>query len=134
MVTNYREIDLICLPPQKKYRNQMEVIASILEAAEGGATLYFLTKRTGINYAQLKKYLPSLTKLGFMETEIKEGKVSFKISERGLAFLKQYDILRDMLLGAIDNEPINTIREESNPSNVQHRMTIPLSARIIKRK
>jgi predicted transcriptional regulator len=136
MANHIRNFDLICLPLQKKYRSQMEIIALILEAAGGsGAALYSLMKRTGINYAQLKKYLPSLTKIGFMEAEIREGKVSFRICEKGFAFLRQYNILRDMLLSAyICNEQINAVQEENNLPRVQQRVTIPLSARIIKRR
>jgi predicted transcriptional regulator len=136
MANHIRDFDLICLPLQKKYRSQMEIIALILEAAGGnGAALYSLMKRTGINYAQLKKYLPSLTKIGFMEAEIRDGKISFRVSEKGIAFLRQYNVLRDMLLGAyMGNEQINVVHEENNSSRVQQRITIPLSARIIKRR
>jgi predicted transcriptional regulator len=137
MMTNHiRDFDLICLPLQKKYRSQMEIIALILEAAGGsGAALYSLMKRTGINYAQLKKYLPSLTKVGFIETEFRDGKVSFRVSEKGIAFLRQYNILRDMLLSAyIDNKPFNTIPEEDNSSKLQQHVSVPLSARFIKRR
>jgi predicted transcriptional regulator len=136
MTNHTRDFDLICLPLQKKYRSQMEIIALILEAAgSNGAALYSIMKRTGINYAQLKKYLPSLTKIGFMEAEIREGKVSFRISERGIAFLRQYNILRDMLLSAyMGSEQFNAICEENNLSRAQQRITIPLSARIIKRR
>lgn len=137
IMANYnKEFDLICLPLQKKYRSQMEIIALILETAgANGAALYSLMKRTGINYAQLKKYLPSLTKIGFMEAEIREGKVSFRICEKGFAFLRQYNILRGMLLSAyIGNEQINAVQEENNLPKVQQRVTIPLSARIIRRR
>jgi predicted transcriptional regulator len=135
-MANYiKEFQSICLPLQK-YRSRMEIIALILQAAgSNGAALYSLMKRTSINYAQLKKYLPSLTKIGFIETEIRDGKVSFRVSERGLAFLRQYNILRDMLLSAhMDNEQINVIHGESNLSRIQQRITMPLSPQIIKRR
>lgn len=136
MTDRIKDSDLICLPPQKKYRSQMEIIALILQAAGGnGAPLYSLMKRTGINYAQLKKYLPSLAKIGFVKTEFREGKVSFRVSEKGVAFLRQYNILRDMLLSAyIDNKPFNAIPEENNSPKLQQHVTMPLPARFIKRK
>jgi predicted transcriptional regulator len=123
-----------CLPLQKKYRSQMEIIALILEAAgDNGAALYSLMKRTSINYAQLKKYLPSLIKIGFIEAKVGDGKISFRASERGLAFLRQYNILRDMLLSAyVGNKPINAIQEENKLSRMGQRVTLPLSPRIIK--
>lgn len=133
-MANYKEFELNCLPLQKKYRSQMEIIALLLEAAgDNGAALYSLMKRTGINYAQLKKYLPSLIKIGFIEAEVGDGKISFRASERGLAFLRQYNILRDMLLSAyVNNKPINAIQEENKLLRVGQRVTLPLSARIIK--
>jgi len=133
-MANYNEFESNYLPLQKKYRSQMEIIALILEAAgSDGAALYSLMKRTSINYAQLKKYLPSLIEIGFIEAEVGDGKISFRASERGLAFLKQYNILRDMLLSTyVGNKPINAIQEENRLSRLGQRVTLPLSARIIK--
>ena len=133
-MANCNEFESKCLPLQKKYRSQMEIIALILEAAgSNGAALYSLMKRTSINYAQLKKYLPSLIKIGFIEAEVGDGKISFRASERGLAFLRQYNILRDMLLSTyVGNKPINAIQEENRLSRLGQRVTLPLSAQIIK--
>jgi predicted transcriptional regulator len=136
-MANYkREFDLICLPLQKKYRSHMEIIALILENAKGnGITSCTLMKRANINYIQLKKFLPSLIEIGFIETEVRGGKVLFRVSERGIAFLRQYNILRDMLLSAyMGSEQFNALCEENNLSRAQHRITIPLSARIMKRR
>lgn len=135
-MANYRESDLICLSLQKKYRSQMEIIALILEAAgSNGAGLYSLMKRTSINYAQLKKYLPSLTKIGFLEAEIREGKISFRVSERGFAFLRQYNILRDMLLSAyMGNKLVNAVEEENDLVKVEQRAPLPFSLRGIRRR
>ncbi|MDH7477579.1 MAG: winged helix-turn-helix domain-containing protein [Candidatus Bathyarchaeota archaeon] len=136
-MANYsKEFDLICLPLQKKYRSQIEIIALILEVAgSNGAALYSLMKRTGINYAQLKKYLPSLAKIGFLEAEVREGKISFRVSERGFAFLRQYNVLRDMLLSTyVDNKTVNAVQEENNLAKVEPRATLPLSLRSIRRR
>jgi predicted transcriptional regulator len=54
--------------------------------------------RTSINCALLKKYLKSLVEMGFIELEMKEGRIFYKASNRGLDFLRQYNILQDMLL------------------------------------
>lgn len=129
-MANNREHDLICLFLRKKYRSVMEIIALILEAARhDGGTLYTIMKHTGINYAQLKRYLPSLIKIGFMEAGIKEDRISFRVSESGLAFLRQYNILQDMLLSAYTgNKQIST----ASP-NAQQRAAIPLATRLAKR-
>jgi predicted transcriptional regulator len=105
----------------------MEIIALILEAAgDNGAALYSLMKRANINYVQLKKYLQSLIKIGFIDTEIKNSKVSFKVSEKGFAFLRQYNILRDMLLSAyMGNKPIALVQAEKL-SKIPQWIVIPL--------
>jgi len=52
----------------------------------------------GTNSAQLKKYLESPTEMGFIETDIKGDQVLYRASEEGLDFLRQYYVLRGMLL------------------------------------
>jgi predicted transcriptional regulator len=136
-MANYtKEYALFCLPLGKKYRSQMEIIALILEAARyGGANFYSIMKRTSINYKQLKRYLPSLIKIGFMEAEIKGNRITFRVSENGLVFLRQYNILRDMLLGAYtgNDKQVGMVHEEPVPSNMQKNAVIPLTNRVVKR-
>lgn len=134
METYAKELSLICLPLQKKYKSHIEIIALILDAARfGGAARYSIMKRTGINYAQLKKYLGSLSKIGFVEVCLKEGEVIYKASENGLAFLSQYSILRDMLISAcFQNKPINVIHNGYAVPNLQHPLP-PLATRFARR-
>lgn len=102
VVANHlREISLIRLPLQKKYRSYMEIVALILEAVKiGDSGLYSIMKRTNINYPQLRKYLKPLSMLGLVEVSVKGGKVFYRASEKGLIFLKYYNVLRDMLFNA----------------------------------
>jgi len=80
---------------------------------------------TSNNYTQLKKYLDLLAKIGFIEVNIGQGKVLYRASEKGLAFLRQYNILRDMLIGVYPrNEPINAIQPYT---------ATPLVTRLMKR-
>jgi predicted transcriptional regulator len=135
-MANYtKEYDLFCLPLDKKYRSQMEIIALILEAARyDDANFYSIMKRTSINYKQLKRYLPSLIKVGFMEAEIKRDRISFRVSENGLAFLRQYNILRDMLLSVYTgNKQVGTVHEEPVSSKTQQSAAIPLTTRFVRR-
>jgi len=107
---------LTCLPLHKNYRTSIELIGLILEAVKNNSvTKYPLKKYTGTNYAQLEKYLELLTEIGFIERDIKEDKVLYRVSERGLAFLMQYNVLRDMLLNAYyQNKPIDMTQEGHN--------------------
>jgi len=73
----------------------------MLEAVKGnGATPFSIMKHASMNGAQLKKYLESLTEMDFIEMEVKDGRVLYRTSEKGLDFLRQYYVLLEMLLNA----------------------------------
>jgi predicted transcriptional regulator len=57
-------------------------------------------KHASINCGQLNKFLNSLIEMGFIHESVKDGKVVYRASERGLDFLRQYYILLSMLLAA----------------------------------
>jgi len=83
----------------KKYRGHFEIMALLLEAVKGdGAPRFYIMRQAGVNCMQLKKYLGSLRELGFLEKELRNGRILYKASERGLEFLKQYHVLLEMLL------------------------------------
>ena len=93
-----RKLDLY-LPFRKKYRSHFEIIASMLEAVKSnGTSRYSLMTHIGSNSAELKKYLESLTEMGLIDMNIKEGQVLYSTSDKGLTFLKQYYVLLGMLL------------------------------------
>jgi predicted transcriptional regulator len=93
------------LPLSKKYRSYLEIIASILDSARGtNKDRYSLMRLTGINYAQLKRYLEPLIKIGFVVASIGGNRISYKATEKGLDFLGQYYGLLEMLLNAYDPE------------------------------
>jgi predicted transcriptional regulator len=101
-MANYTiEHDLYDLSLCKKNRSYFEIIASILDAArDSDEDRYSLMKHTGFNYAQLKKYLESLTKMGFIEMYRKECRVAYRATAKGLDFLRQYYVLLGILLNA----------------------------------
>lgn len=93
-----RELDLSCLRLQKKYRGHFEIMASIIEAMKDSSVARFsLIKHASTNCSQLDKYLNPLIEMGFIEISIKEDRILYRASEKGLAFLKQYYILQEML-------------------------------------
>ena len=99
MRNNEMAFKLRCSVWRKKNRGHFEIIASMLEAVKNNdRALYTLMKHTGSNYAELKKYLESLAEIGFIEKDIKEDRVSYRASEKGLNFLRQYYVLLGMLL------------------------------------
>ncbi len=88
-------------PLHKKYRSHFEIIGVVLEAVKSSsATPFSIMKHAGINCIQLKKYLQSLTEMGFLEVEIRRSRIFYRASKEGLEFLRQYYTLLDMLLSA----------------------------------
>jgi predicted transcriptional regulator len=113
MANPVRTLDMLCLPPgkkynlsslqplHKKYRSHFEIIGLVLEAVKAeAATPFSIMKHANVNFMQLKKYLKSLTEIGFLEVEIKRSTISYRASKEGLEFLKQYYTLIEMLLTA----------------------------------
>jgi predicted transcriptional regulator len=93
---------LLCgFPLGKKYRSHFEIIALMVEAVkDGGLARFSIMKRASINCGQLKRFLSSLIQMGFIQENVKDGKVMYRASERGLDFLRQYYVLLGMLLAA----------------------------------
>jgi len=73
------------------------------------ATLCSLMEHSCVSYTLLKKYLNSLVELGFIEIDIKEGRISYRASDKGLDFLRQYYILQEMLTNSVRNRPMNVV-------------------------
>jgi predicted transcriptional regulator len=84
----------------KRYRSSFEIIALILEAACEGASRFAIANRLNTNYFQLRRYLNYLIRMGFIDAEPNGKQILYKTSEKGLEFLKLYDALLKMLLGA----------------------------------
>lgn len=148
-MTSYtKDLNLSCLPLHrkyrtskfldlhKKYRSHFEIIALVLEAVKDNcATRFSIMKRAGINCSQLKKYLPSLTGIGFIDMSINDGHVIYRTSVKGLDFLRQYYVLLGMLLGAhvkddlrgviYESEYNASIRQSGSPQQVVTRLQHP---------
>jgi predicted transcriptional regulator len=70
----------------------------MLEAVRGsGSRRFTIMRRTSTNSAQLKKYLGSLMDMELVETGIEEGRTIYKTTDRGLEFLKHYNILQRIM-------------------------------------
>lgn len=104
----------------------------MLEAMKyNGVARFSILKYTRTNSSQLKKFLESLIEMGFVEMDIKGYRVLYMASEKGLAFLGQYHILQEMLLGAgVRNKPTNVVYASSGQ---QHPTTL-FATRFARRK
>jgi len=106
------------LPLSKKYRSYFEIIASIMDALKSGTMdKYCLMKDTGINYAQLKKYLDSLARIGFIQLDIRKRQIQYEATEKGLCFLEQYFVLLGMLWNAQPPDGQDQIVRPASPAS-----------------
>ena len=85
-----------------KYRSRTEIVAMILDAANGGATKTKIMYKAFLSYAQLKEYLSVLIENNLLE--YLEGTKIFKTTEKGLNFLKMHNEIGELLHTAVKND------------------------------
>jgi predicted transcriptional regulator len=78
-----------------KYRSRTEIVAMILEAANGGATKTKIMYKAFLSYAQLREYLSVLIENNLLEYI--EGSQTYKTTEKGLNFLKMHNEIGELL-------------------------------------
>ena len=78
-----------------KYRSRTEIVAMILEAANGGATKTKIMYKAFLSYAQLSEYLSVLIENNLLE--YLEGSQTYKTTEKGLNFLKMHNEICELL-------------------------------------
>jgi predicted transcriptional regulator len=78
-----------------KNRSRTEIAATILDAANGGATKTKIMYKSFISYAQLKEYLSVLIENNLIEDL--EGTQTYKTTEKGLNFLKMHNEIGELL-------------------------------------
>ncbi len=83
------------------YRTHVRIIADILNTCRdysdngGGVSITLLIRRANVSYGRIVKILNRLIDVGLLE-EVPEDKTSrYKISERGMEFLKVYSNFHD---------------------------------------
>lgn len=112
-VKGYKQrLNLFNLPFHKKYRSPFEIVASMLEVMKDQEMGRFsLMKHTDINCAQVRNYMGSLVKMGFVKTETRYRQILYKTTEKGVEFLRQYYVLQGMLVNASVQNTSNSIVE-----------------------
>ena len=87
-----------------KYRSRSEIIALLLNAANGGgATKTKLMYSAFISFNQLREYLSLLVENGLIQYE--EGTRTYRTTEKGIRFLHLQNKIDEVA-------PINYIREK----------------------
>ena len=87
-----------------KYRSRTEIVAMILEAANGGATKTKIMYKAFLSYAQLREYLSVLIENNLLE--YLDGTQTYKTTEKGLNYLKMHNEIIKLLpqITAIKND------------------------------
>jgi predicted transcriptional regulator len=78
-----------------KYRSRTEIVAIILDSANGGATKTKIMYKAYLSYAQLKEYLSVLIENNLLEYN--EGTQTYRTTEKGLNFLKMNNEIGELL-------------------------------------
>lgn len=78
-----------------KYRSRTDIVATMLEAANGGSTKTKIMYKAYLSYAQLKEYLSMLVENDLLEYE--EGELKYKTTEKGLRFMMTYSEIGEMV-------------------------------------
>ncbi|TVP39144.1 hypothetical protein NARC_200033 [Candidatus Nitrosocosmicus arcticus] len=79
-----------------KYRSRTEIVAMILDAANGGATKTKIMYKSFLSYAQLKEYFTMLIENGSLEYE--DGLLNiYRTTEKGLRLLKIYNQIEEII-------------------------------------
>ena len=84
-----------------KYRTSTEIVAMILDAANGGTTKTKIMYKAYLSYNQLKEYLSILIENKLLEYI--DRTQTFKTTEKGLYFLKMHDAIGELLPSKINN-------------------------------
>ncbi|MDQ4014573.1 MAG: winged helix-turn-helix domain-containing protein [Thermoproteota archaeon] len=93
------------------YRDRIDIISQILEAANGGITKTRIMYKALLSYAQMKEHLTLLTEKDLLRYD--ENIRIFRTTERGLRFLDIYNRLSDMIKeGQGQQQQMWTLREE----------------------
>jgi len=79
-----------------RYRSRTDIVASILEAANGGVTKTKMMYDAYLSHGQLKDYLFLLMENGLLKY-LKEERI-YKTTKKGTVFLKGYNQLGEMVV------------------------------------
>jgi predicted transcriptional regulator len=81
-------------------RDRVDIITSILDAANGGATRRRILLTSGLSSNQFKRYLALLIENDYIRMEIQErnkGTAIYRTTDKGIALLQIYQRIRDLL-------------------------------------
>ena len=88
-------------------RSRTEIVAMILDAANGGTTKTKIMYFAFLSYNQLREYLSVLIENDLIE--YLEGSPIYKTTEKGMTFLKMNNEIEELLVPSSRNSKIEAI-------------------------
>jgi len=82
-------------PTLRKNRNRLQITQAILEIARDGVRKTRLMYTANLSFKLLEKYLTALVKAGLLKVREGEKKKTYKTSEKGLQFLREFEALEE---------------------------------------
>jgi predicted transcriptional regulator len=79
------------------YRDKIEIIGDVLEAANGGTRRTRIMYKAVLSYKQMKEYVNFLAEKGLLEYGYQEEVQIVKTTEKGLLFLESYNLIHDII-------------------------------------
>ena len=97
-----------------KYRSRVDIVATMLQSAVGGATKTKLMYSAFLSHSQVEEYLEFLLGKRLVSVAEDEARKRFTPTEKGLRFLKLYDKIKDTVTVS-EEEETATKRQEKSP-------------------
>jgi predicted transcriptional regulator len=79
-----------------RYRNRIDIIAELLDAARSGATKTKMMYKAMLSYGQLKEYLQMLTENDLIVYH--DATQRFTTTDKGYQFIKRYEDLSELII------------------------------------
>jgi predicted transcriptional regulator len=84
----------------KNHRGRFDIIADILDAADGGSKRTYLMYQCNLSFRQLKSYSHFLVRQGFLRVIIRDDSTknnSLEVTDKGREFLRAYAGLKSLM-------------------------------------
>lgn len=85
-------------------RSRLEIFYSIIDVARSDIGKTRIMYGAVLSYEQMTDYLAELTDLGFIQPVESEGSVMYRATEKGRAFMEQYDRLAILVASGSNGE------------------------------
>ena len=104
------------------YRDKIEIISHVLEAAAGGAIKTTIMYKAVLSYKQMKEYVNFLAEKGLLEYGYQQDVRIVRTTEKGLLFLDTYYRIQDIITE--DNHQYNNKGDMQKRRRTRRRQTL----------